>query len=172
MLVQQLQATPVSQKRCWARTAKAFCRTRWLSDEAITESFKLFRDVDGNRVPDSVLLLEAGTSQLLSQGTESDNETLVNSLQGVDSYTSGIVHRDLFMCPINDSQTGTCDSGSHWSLLAAWKEAKNCFKCVHLDSLGIGENEKHEASPPCCCAVIWTSCSHGAPGMCKAKKWL
>jgi len=92
----------------------------WLSDECLTLVYQQMQKTAHAVVPDNILLLEAGTSQLLAASSPVDAREGAFQLAGVNSTSYGVSHRDLILCPISDKFAAVADEGSHWTLLACW----------------------------------------------------
>ena len=85
----------------------------WLTDGTISLVFNHLQMHNGAPLPGSVLLVDSGTSSLISLGSETDAQVNVVELD--------VHNRELIVIPVNNSQSGAADSGSHWTLLVAWR---------------------------------------------------
>ena len=85
----------------WLTDAVLSFYTSWLSDSA----------------PESVLLIDASVSFFLASCAEDDVAVVATPL--------GLASRELVLCPVSDnSRPEQAYGGTHWALLAFWRERK------------------------------------------------
>ena len=100
-------------------------------DGTISMVYNHMQMPNGSPLPESVLLVDPGTSCLLSLGDETDAQTNVVDLD--------LERRELVLIPVNNTATGAVDSGDHWTLLVAWRcgtrTGAPVFAIHHVDSL-------------------------------------
>ena len=117
------------------RVAACLAPAAWLTDEAITCLFGQFQ-----RVPDDIMLLGGATSNWIGRSDlDADFKAQARSgLEGVNNTTLGLgASRRLVLCPISDGSQHQADSGTHWSLLAAWPGKRGAWTCIHMDARAV-----------------------------------
>ena len=126
------------------RCAGCFEPRVWLTDEAIVFVQSHFQLTSRASLPEDILFVDARTVSLISLGEAAVVQVALPELQ--------LEQRKLVLCPINDSRTGTADSGSHWSLVVAFRShIDQSWRCVYIDSSVRG---KSSDSPSGAKAVI------------------
>ena len=80
-------------------------------DSAISLVYNHFQKCNGSPLAQTVLLIDAGVSSLLSHGDDTDANATVVELD--------LQSRELILIPVNNSRSGDADTGDHWSLLFA-----------------------------------------------------
>lgn len=126
-----------------ARVRRTFRPAEWLTDESISVIFRNMKKEGGCRLPDSLLVLPPSTAFLLAVADSKMVPQVVASLESVDHRAvggaAGVTGRSLVICPVSDSVSGHSDSGTHWTLLVAFRRAttghRGKWSALHFDSL-------------------------------------
>ena len=116
-------------RRSWHHTLDP---ESWLDDECIHQVLRSHSlNVPGSASQDNILIVPPSTAHAVCLGSMEDSQGHVADFD--------LEQRDLVLLPVNDGRRKTADSGSHWTLLMAFKTTGQGgllrFTCLHLDSL-------------------------------------
>ncbi len=127
VLPSQFPTGPYCRQDELQRAYVAFAPATWLHDEAVDLVHSNFMCSNGSLLPPEAYVVHARTSTLIALGGR----------QAVESAKMGcdLGARKWILVPINDSTTGSADSGSHWTVLMGMKDEQGYrWTCLHLDS--------------------------------------